>query len=154
MRKYKIFLAIASIFLVSCGSYDYELEFKNYSINKDFDEVQAEGRFINTDANLQKHLLQLPGGGTNCKNELGEIIQAGIGRLNINENTTREDAKVVGIIRLCGNHSSVNCEPIKFKLKRYTFKCESYFTNIFHDLHKVKKPFTIDFDTRNIKQER
>lgn len=134
------------MFLTSCASYDYEVEFKNYSINNSLDKVQADVHFVDTDHILQKHLLQVPGSGIDCKNELGEVVLVEIGRESENKETK-------GMVQLCGNSDQVNCQPVKFKLKRYTFKCNSSFTDMFHDLHKARKPFLIDFDTRTLQNK-
>lgn len=134
-------LIFTAILLTSCASYDYDVELKNYSINNDLDEIQADVHFVDTDHILQKRLLQLPGNGIDCENEQGEVALVEIRRES--ENT---ETKVM--IQLCGNADQVNCQPVKFQLKRYTFKCNSFFTDMFHDLHKTRKPFLIDFDTR------
>lgn len=139
-------LIFTVMLLTSCASYDYEVEFKNYSINNSSDEIQADVHFVNTDHILQKRLLQLPGSGVDCKNEQGDVVLVEIGRES--ENT---ETKVM--IQLCGNADQVNCQPVKFQLKRYTFKCNSFFTNMFHDLHKTRKPFLIDFDTRTLQNQ-
>lgn len=146
LKELKILRANSSLIftvmlLTSCTSYDYEVEFKNYSINNSLDKIQADVHFVDTDHILQKHLLQLPGSGVDCINELGEVVLVEIGRES-------ENTETKGMIQLCGNAAQVNCQPIKFKLKRYTFKCNSFFTDMFHDLHKTRKPFLIDFDTR------
>lgn len=60
-------LIFTVMLLTSCASYDYEVEFKNYSINNSSDEIQADVHFVNTDHILQKHLLQLPGSGVIVK---------------------------------------------------------------------------------------
>lgn len=146
LKELKILRANSSLIftvmlLTSCASYDYEVEFKNYSINNSLDEIQADVHFVDTDHILQKHLLQLPGSGVDCINELGEVVLVEIGRES-------ENTETKGMIQLCGNSDQVNCQPVKFQLKRYTFKCNSFFTDMFHNLHKVRKPFLIDFDTR------
>ena len=139
-------LIFTVMLLTSCASYDYEVEFKNYSINNSSDEIQADVHFVNTDHILQKRLLQLPGSGIDCKNEQGEVVLVEIGRESENKETK-------GMVQLCGNSDQVNCQPVKFKLKRYTFKCNSSFTDMFHDLHKARKPFLIDFDTRTLQNK-
>lgn len=50
-------LIFTVMLLTSCASYDYEVEFKNYSINNSSDEIQADVHFVNTDHILQKRLL-------------------------------------------------------------------------------------------------
>ena len=74
MLRFNSSLLFIVMFLTSCASYDYEVEFKNYFINNSLDEVQADVHFVDTDHILQKHLLQLPGSGIDCKNELGEVV--------------------------------------------------------------------------------
>ena len=146
MLRYNSSLIFTTMLITSCASYDYEVEFKNYSINNGLDEIQADVHFVDTDHILQKHLLQLPGSGVDCKNEQGEVVSVEIGR-------DSENTEIKGIIQLCGNAAQVNCQPVKFKLKRYSFKCNSFFTDMFHNLHKARKPFLIDFDTRTLKNK-
>lgn len=146
MLRFRFSIIFAIISLTSCTSYDYELEFKNYSINDSLDKIQADVYFVDTDHILQKHLLELPGNGVDCKNEKGEVVSIEIERGS--ENTVAK-----GIIQLCGNSDQVNCQPIKFKFKKYAFKCNSFFSNMFHDLHKTRKPFLIDFDIRILRNK-
>lgn len=146
MLRFNSSLIFTAMLLTSCASYDHEVELKNYSINNGLDEIQANVHFVDTGHILQKHLLQLPGSGFDCKNEQGDVVLVEIGRES--ENT---ETKVM--IQLCGNADQVNCQPVKFQLKRYTFKCNSFFTDMFHDLHKTRKPFLIDFDTRTLQNK-
>ena len=146
MFRFNSLLIFIIILLTSCTSYDYEVEFKNYSINNSLDEIQADVYFVNTDNIIQKHLLQLPGGGVDCNNEQGEVVLVEIAE-------DSEKSGIKGIIQLCGNADQLNCQPVKFKSKKYTFKCNSFFTNMFHDLHKTRKPFLIDFDTRMLQNK-
>ncbi len=146
MFRFNSLLIFTIILLTSCTSYDYEVEFKNYSINNSLDEIQADIYFVNTDNIIQKHLLQLPGSGVDCNNEQGEVVLVEIAE-------DSEKSGIKGIIQLCGNADQLNCQPVKFKFKKYTFKCNSFFTNMFHDLHKTRKPFLIDFDTRMLQNK-
>lgn len=100
-------LIFTVMLLTSCASYDYEVEFKNYSINNSSDEIQADVHFVNTDHILQKRLLQLPGSGVDCKNEQREVALVEIAR-------DSENTETKGMIQLCGNGSQVNCQPVKF----------------------------------------
>lgn len=156
MRKYKIFFAVASIFLVSCVSHnDYELIPKNYFINKEFDEVLFDMNFINTEKKIIEKLKKTTTYPVHCESNEKDFDVflfgfTGTGSSNIKD---RKDDSLTGGVHLCSNGDIHNCIKSKFKKKRYTFHCEAVFYESMSFAYR-SKPFTIDFDTRNIKQER
>jgi len=152
----KYLLYIAVIFLASCivSFNDYELQPKNYVINKEFDEVLFDMDFINTKQEMINNLKKTNLHHANCESSERVYLVKLLGFVDSESSdikNIRSDS-LTGSVRLCSNGKSHNCVQEKFKQKRYTFKCIAVFYEGMERGYR-SKPFVIDFDTRTLKQQ-
>ena len=156
MSNGKYLLYIAVIFLASCivSFNDYELQPKNYVINKEFDEVLFDMDFINTKQEMINNLKKTNLHHANCESSERVYLVKLLGFVDSESSdikNIRSDS-LTGSVRLCSNGKSHNCVQDKFKQKRYTFKCIAVFYEGMERGYR-SKPFVIDFDTRTLKQQ-
>ncbi len=156
MSNGKYLLYIAVIFLASCivSFNDYELQPKNYVINKEFDEVLFDMDFINTKQEMINNLKKTNLHHANCESSERVYLVKLLGFVDSESSdikNIRSDS-LTGSVRLCSNGKSHNCVQEKFKQKRYTFKCIAVFYEGMERGYR-SKPFVIDFDTRTLKQQ-
>ena len=156
MSNGKYLLYIAVIFLASCivSFNDYELQPKNYVINKEFDEVLFDMDFINTKQEMINNLKKTNLHHANCESSERVYLVKLLGFVDSESSdikNIRSDS-LTGSVRLCSNGKSHNCVQEKFKQKRYTFKCIAVFYEGMERGYR-SKPFIIDFDTRTLKKE-
>ena len=156
MSNGKYLLYIAVIFLASCivSFNDYELQPKNYVINKEFDEVVFDMDFINTKQEMINNLKKTNLHHANCESSERVYLVKLLGFVDSESSdikNIRSDS-LTGSVRLCSNGKSHNCVQEKFKQKRYTFKCIAVFYEGMERGYR-SKPFVIDFDTRTLKQQ-
>jgi hypothetical protein len=152
--KYLIFITV--LFLTSCivSFNGYELQPKNYVINKEFDEVVFDMDFINTKQEMINNLKKTNLHHANCESSERVYLVKLLGFVDSESSdikNIRSDS-LTGSVRLCSNGKSHNCVQEKFKQKRYTFKCIAVFYEGM-DRGYRSKPFVIDFDTRTLKKE-
>ena len=155
MSNGKYLLYIAVIFLASCivSFNDYELQPKNYVINKEFDEVLFDMDFINTKQEMINNLKKTNLHHANCESSERVYLVKLLGFVDSESSdikNIRSDS-LTGSVRLCSNGKSHNCVQEKFKQKRYTFKCIAVFYEGMERGYR-SKPFVIDFDTRTLKK--
>lgn len=156
MSKGKYLIFIAVLFLTSCivSFNGYELQPKNYVINKEFDEVVFDMDFINTKQEMINNLKKTNLHHANCESSERVYLVKLLGFVDSESSdikNIRSDS-LTGSVRLCSNGKSHNCVQEKFKQKRYTFKCIAVFYEGM-DRGYRSKPFVIDFDTRTLKKE-
>lgn len=156
MSKDKYLIFIAVLFLTSCivSFNDYELQPKNYVINKEFDEVLFDMDFINTKQEMINNLKRTNLHHANCESSERVYLVKLLGFVDSESSdikNIRSDS-LTGSVRLCSNGKSHNCVQEKFKQKRYTFKCIAVFYEEMERGYR-SKPFVIDFDTRTLKKE-
>ena len=156
MSKGKYLIFIAVLFLASCivSFNGYELQPKNYVINKEFDEVVFDMDFINTKQEMINNLRKTNLHHANCESSERVYLVKLLGFVDSESSdikNIRSDS-LTGSVRLCSNGKSHNCVQEKFKQKRYTFKCIAVFYEGM-DRGYRSKPFVIDFDTRTLKKE-
>ena len=156
MSKGKYLIFIAVLFLASCivSFNGYELQPKNYVINKEFDEVLFDMDFINTKQEMINNLKKTNLHHANCESSERVYLVKLLGFVDSESSdikNIRSDS-LTGSVRLCSNGKSHNCVQEKFKQKRYTFKCIAVFYEGM-DRGYRSKPFVIDFDTRTLKKE-
>ena len=156
MSKGKYLIFIAVLFLTSCivSFNGYELQPKNYVINKEFDEVVFDMDFINTKQEMINNLKKTNLHHANCESSERVYLVKLLGFVDSESSdikNIRSDS-LTGSVRLCSNGKSHNCVQEKFKQKRYTFKCIAVFYEGMERGYR-SKPFVIDFDTRTLKKE-
>ena len=156
MSKGKYLIFIAVLFLASCivSFNGYELQPKNYVINKEFDEVLFDMDFINTKQEMINNLKKTNLHHANCESSERVYLVKLLGFVDSESSdikNIRSDS-LTGSVRLCSNGKSHNCVQEKFKQKRYTFKCIAVFYEGMERGYR-SKPFVIDFDTRTLKKE-
>ena len=156
MSKGKYLIFIAVLFLTSCivSFNGYELQPKNYVINKEFDEVVFDMDFINTKQEMINNLRKTNLHHANCESSERVYLVKLLGFVDSESSdikNIRSDS-LTGSVRLCSNGKSHNCVQEKFKQKRYTFKCIAVFYEGMERGYR-SKPFVIDFDTRTLKKE-
>ncbi|MBF1285110.1 hypothetical protein [Neisseria sicca] len=156
MSKGKYLIFITVLFLTSCivSFNGYELQPKNYVINKEFDEVVFDMDFINTKQEMINNLKKTNLHHANCESSERVYLVKLLGFVDSESSdikNIRSDS-LTGSVRLCSNGKSHNCVQEKFKQKRYTFKCIAVFYEGM-DRGYRSKPFVIDFDTRTLKKE-
>ena len=144
------------MFLASCivSFNGYELQPKNYVINKEFDEVLFDMDFINTKQEMINNLKKTNLHHANCESSERVYLVKLLGFVDSESSdikNVRSDS-LTGSVRLCSNGKSHNCVQEKFKQKRYTFKCIAVFYEGMERGYR-SKPFVIDFDTRTLKQQ-
>ena len=156
MSNGKYLLYIAVIFLASCivSFNDYELQPKNYVINKEFDEVLFDMDFINTKQEMINNLKKTNLHHANCESSERTYVVDLLGFVDSESSDIKnsQSDRLTGSVRLCSNGKSHNCVQEKFKQKRYTFKCIAVFYEGMERGYR-SKPFVIDFDTRTLKQQ-
>ena len=156
MSKGKYLLYIAVIFLASCivSFNDYELQPKNYVINKEFDEVLFDMDFINTKQKMINNLRKANAYHANCESSERTYVVDLLGFVDSKSSDIKnsQSDRLTGSVRLCSNDDRFNCVQDKFEQKRYTFKCVAAFYEGM-DRGYRSKPFVIDFDTRTLKKE-
>ena len=155
MLKSKYLFYIAVVFLASCivSFNGYELQPKNYVINKEFDEVLFDMDFINTKQEMINNLKKANLHHANCESSERVYLVKLLGFVDSESSdikNIRSDS-LTGSVRLCSNGKSHNCVQEKFKQKRYTFKCIAVFYEGMERGYR-SKPFVIDFDTRTLKK--
>ena len=155
MLKSKYLFYIAVVFLASCivSFNGYELQPKNYVINKEFDEVLFDMDFINTKQEMINNLKKTNLHHANCESSERVYLVKLLGFVDSESSdikNIRSDS-LTGSVRLCSNGKSHNCVQEKFKQKRYTFKCIAVFYEGMERGYR-SKPFVIDFDTRTLKK--
>ena len=153
--KSKYLFYIAVVFLASCivSFNGYELQPKNYVINKEFDEVLFDMDFINTKQEMINNLKKTNLHHANCESSERVYLVKLLGFVDSESSdikNIRSDS-LTGSVRLCSNGKSHNCVQEKFKQKRYTFKCIAVFYEGMERGYR-SKPFVIDFDTRTLKK--
>ena len=156
MSKGKYLIFITVLFLTSCivSFNGYELQPKNYVINKEFDEVVFDMDFINTKQEMINNLKKTNLHHANCESSERVYLVKLLGFVDSESSdikNIRSDS-LTGSVRLCSNGKSHNCVQEKFKQKRYTFQCIAVFYEGM-DRGYRSKPFVIDFDTRTLKKE-
>ena len=156
MSKGKYLIFIAVLFLTSCivSFNGYDLQPKNYVINKEFDEVVFDMDFINTKQEMINKLKKTNLHHANCESSERVYLVKLLGFVDSESSdikNIRSDS-LTGSVRLCSNGKSHNCVQEKFKQKRYTFKCIAVFYEGMERGYR-SKPFVIDFDTRTLKQQ-
>jgi len=156
VSKGKYLLYIAVIFLASCivSFNDYELQPKNYVINKEFDEVLFDMDFINTKQKMINNLRKANAYHANCESSERTYVVDLLGFVDSKSSDIKnsQSDRLTGSVRLCSNDDRFNCVQDKFEQKRYTFKCVAAFYEGM-DRGYRSKPFVIDFDTRTLKKE-
>ena len=155
MSKGKYLIFIAVLFLTSCivSFNGYDLQPKNYVINKEFDEVVFDMDFINTKQEMINNLKKTNLHHANCESSERVYLVKLLGFVDSESSdikNIRSDS-LTGSVRLCSNGKSHNCVQEKFKQKRYTFKCIAVFYEGMERGYR-SKPFVIDFDTRTLKK--
>ena len=152
--KYLIFIAV--LFLASCivSFNGYELQPKNYVINKEFDEVVFDMDFINTKQKMINNLRKANAYHANCESSERTYVVDLLGFVDSESSDIKNirSDRLTGSVRLCSNDDRFNCVQEKFKQKRYTFKCIAVFYEGMERGYR-SKPFGIDFDTRTLKKE-
>ena len=152
--KYLLYIAVISLASCIVSFNDYELQPKNYVINKEFDEVLFDMDFINTKQEMINNLRKANAYHANCESSERTYVVDLLGFVDSESSdikNIRSDS-LTGSVRLCSNGKSHNCVQEKFKQKRYTFKCIAVFYEGM-DRGYRSKPFVIDFDTRTLKQQ-
>ncbi|EET44253.1 hypothetical protein NEISICOT_01976 [Neisseria sicca ATCC 29256] len=156
MSKGKYLIFIAVLFLTSCivSFNGYELQPKNYVINKEFDEVVFDMDFINTKQKMINNLRKANAYHANCESSERTYVVDLLGFVDSEFSDIKNSQidRLTGSVRLCSNDDRFNCIQEKFKQKRYTFKCIAVFYEGM-DRGYRSKPFLIDFDTRTLKKE-
>ena len=156
MSKGKYLIFIAVLFLTSCivSFNGYELQPKNYVINKEFDEVVFDMDFINTKQKMINNLRKANAYHANCESSERTYVVDLSGFVDSESSDIKNSQidRLTGSVRLCSNDDRFNCIQEKFKQKRYTFKCIAVFYEGM-DRGYRSKPFVIDFDTRMLKKE-
>jgi hypothetical protein len=156
VSKGKYLLYIAVIFLASCivSFNDYELQPKNYVINKEFDEVLFDMDFINTKQKMINNLRKANAYHANCESSERTYVVDLLGFVDSKSSDIKnsQSDRLTGSVRLCSNDDRFNCVQDKFEQKRYTFKCIAVFYEGMERGYR-SKPFVIDFDTRTLKKE-
>ena len=152
--KYLLYIAVISLASCIVSFNDYELQPKNYVINKEFDEVLFDMDFINTKQEMINNLKKTNLHHANCESSERVYLVKLLGFVDSESSdikNIRSDS-LTGSVRLCSNGKSHNCVQEKFKQKRYTFKCIAVFYEGMERGYR-SKPFVIDFDTRTLKQQ-
>ena len=156
MLKSKYLFYIAVVFLTSCivSFNDYELQPKNYVINKELDEVLFDMDFINTKQEMINNLKKTNLHHANCESSERTYVVDLLGFVDSESSDIKnsQSDRLTGSVRLCSNDDRFNCIQDKFKQKRYTFKCIAVFYEGMERGYR-SKPFIIDFDTRTLKKE-
>ena len=156
MLKSKYLFYIAVVFLTSCivSFNDYELQPKNYVINKELDEVLFDMDFINTKQEMINNLKKTNLHHANCESSERTYVVDLLGFVDSESSDIKnsQSDSLTGSVRLCSNDDRFNCVQDKFKQKRYTFKCIAVFYEGMERGYR-SKPFVIDFDTRTLKKE-
>lgn len=156
MSKGKYLLYIAVIFLASCivSFNGYDLQPKNYVINKEFDEVVFDMDFINTKQEMINNLRKANAYHANCESSERTYVVDLLGFVDSESSDIKnsQSDRLTGSVRLCSNDDRFNCVQDKFKQKRYTFKCIAVFYEGMERGYR-SKPFILDFDTRTLKKE-
>ena len=156
MSKGKYLIFIAVLFLTSCivSFNGYELQPKNYVINKEFDEVVFDMDFINTKQKMINNLRKANAYHANCESSERTYVVDLLGFVDSESSDIKnsQSDRLTGSVRLCSKDDRFNCIQEKFKQKRYTFKCIAVFYEGM-DRGYRSKPFVIDFDTRMLKKE-
>ena len=155
MLKSKYLFYIAVVFLASCivSFNGYELQPKNYVINKEFDEVLFDMDFINTKQEMINNLRKTNAYHANCESSERTYVVDLLGFVDSESSDIKnsQSDSLTGSVRLCSNDDRFNCVQDKFKQKRYTFKCIAVFYEGMERGYR-SKPFVIDFDTRTLKK--
>ena len=155
MLKSKYLFYIAVVFLASCivSFNGYELQPKNYVINKEFDEVLFDMDFINTKQEMINNLRKANAYHANCESSERTYVVDLLGFVDSESSDIKnsQSDSLTGSVRLCSNDDRFNCVQDKFKQKRYTFKCIAVFYEGMERGYR-SKPFVIDFDTRTLKK--
>jgi hypothetical protein len=153
--KSKYLFYIAVVFLASCivSFNGYELQPKNYVINKEFDEVLFDMDFINTKQEMINNLRKANAYHANCESSERTYVVDLLGFVDSESSDIKnsQSDSLTGSVRLCSNDDRFNCVQDKFKQKRYTFKCIAVFYEGMERGYR-SKPFVIDFDTRTLKK--
>ena len=156
MSKGKYLIFIAVLFLTSCivSFNGYELQPKNYVINKEFDEVVFDMDFINTKQKMINNLRKANAYHANCESSERTYVVDLLGFVDSESSDIKNirSDRLTGSVRLCSNDDRFNCVQEKFKQIRYTFKCIAVFYEGMERGYR-SKPFVIDFDTRTLKKE-
>ena len=131
MSKGKYLLYIAVIFLASCivSFNGYELQPKNYVINKEFDEVLFDIDFINTKQEMMNNLKKTNLHHANCESSERVYLVKLLGFVDSESSDIKnsQSDRLTGSVRLCSNDDRFNCVQDKFEQKRYTSKCIAVF---------------------------
>ncbi len=155
MLKSKYLFYIAVVFLASCivSFNGYELQPKNYVINKEFDEVLFDMDFINTKQEMINNLRKANAYHANCESSERTYVVDLLGFVDSESSDIKNirSDRLTGSVRLCSNNDRFNCVQDKFKQKRYTFKCIAVFYEGMERGYRSKS-FVIDFDTRTLKK--
>ena len=155
MLKSKYLFYIAVVFLASCivSFNGYELQPKNYVINKEFDEVLFDMDFINTKQEMINNLRKANAYHANCESSERTYVVDLLGFVDSESSDIKNirSDRLTGSVRLCSNDDRFNCVQDKFKQKRYTFKCIAVFYEGMERGYRSKS-FVIDFDTRTLKK--
>ena len=155
MLKSKYLFYIAVVFLASCivSFNGYELQPKNYVINKEFDEVLFDMDFINTKQEMINNLRKANAYHANCESSERTYVVDLLGFVDSESSDIKnsQSDRLTGSVRLCSNDDRFNCVQDKFEQKRYTFKCIAVFYEGMERGYR-SKPFVIDFDTRTLKK--
>ena len=152
--KYLLYIAVISLASCIVSFNDYELQPKNYVINKEFDEVLFDMDFINTKQEMINNLRKANAYHANCESSERTYVIELLGFVDSGSSDIKnsQSDSLTGSVRLCSNDDRFNCVQDKFKQKRYTFKCIAVFYEGM-DRGYRSKPFVIDFDTRTLKQQ-
>ena len=152
--KYLLYIAVISLASCIVSFNDYELQPKNYVINKEFDEVLFDMDFINTKQEMINNLRKANAYHANCESSERTYVVDLLGFVDSESSDIKnsQSDSLTGSVRLCSNDDRFNCVQDKFKQKRYTFKCIAVFYEGM-DRGYRSKPFVIDFDTRTLKQQ-
>ena len=151
--KYLLYIAVISLASCIVSFNDYELQPKNYVINKEFDEVVFDMDFINTKQEMINNLRKANAYHANCESSERTYVVDLLGFVDSESSDIKnsQSDSLTGSVRLCSNDDRFNCVQDKFKQKRYTFKCIAVFYEGMERGYR-SKPFILDFDTRTLKK--
>ena len=151
--KYLLYIAVISLASCIVSFNDYELQPKNYVINKEFDEVLFDMDFINTKQEMINNLRKANAYHANCESSERTYVVDLLGFVDSESSDIKnsQSDSLTGSVRLCSNDDRFNCVQDKFKQQRYTFKCIAVFYEGMERGYR-SKPFVIDFDTRTLKK--
>ena len=112
MSKGKYLIFIAVLFLTSCIVFfnDYELQPKNYVINKEFDEVVFDMDFINTKQEMINKLKQTNTKPVHCESSEKTYVIELLGFVDSESSDIKnsQSDRLTGSVRLCSNDDRFN----------------------------------------------